>query len=92
MLLLGLADIFSAGLLLSKLYHLPVPQAVLIGAAIYLMLKGIMFLKDIGSIFDIVAGITLLLLNFSIPVPNLVLYAMAALVGSKGAMSLFAKF
>ena len=86
---LGLGDIFGAVLLLSVGYHLDVPQGLIISISIYLFLKAVIFLFDIGSMFDIAAG-TLLILSLFMILPPIVFFILAALLGIKGAMSLFA--
>jgi hypothetical protein len=57
--------------------------------AIYLILKAVIFISDIASLFDFVGGVVLLL-TLSHTLPDYVLYVVAALVGLKGIMSLFA--
>ena len=86
---LGIFDILAAGLLVGAGYHLPMPQGLIITIAVYLILKALIFLTDIGSLFDIVAGI-LLILSLSMSLPPLVFFILAGLVGLKGIMSLFA--
>ena len=86
---LGVFDIFAAGLLVGAGYHLPMPQGLIITVAIYLLLKALIFLMDIGSLFDIIGGI-LLILSLSMSLPPIVFFIFAALVGLKGIMSLFA--
>lgn len=88
-LFLGLLDLISAGLLAGTAYHLTLPQGLIIGFACYLILKSILFLMDIGSLFDIVGGI-LLILSLFIALPAPLLFLSAALVGFKGVMTLFA--
>ena len=85
---LGIFDILAAGLLVGAGYHLAMPQGLIIAVAIYLFLKALIFLMDIGSLFDIVAGI-LLILSLSMTLPPLVFFILAGLVGLKGMMSLF---
>ena len=87
--ILGLVDLMAVGLLLTTAYHLTVPHGLVIGVAVYLLLKGLIFIFDIGSWFDIIAGV-LLILSLFIVVPPFVLFGAAALVGLKGIFSLFA--
>jgi hypothetical protein len=49
----------------------------------------VLFLADIGSLFDIAGGI-LLILSLSMALPPLLLFVFAGLVGFKGILSLFA--
>lgn len=87
--ILGAGDIFGAILLLSAGYRLDVPSGLIIGVSAYLFLKAIIFFFDIGSIFDIAVGI-LLILSLSMTLPLIIFFILAALLGIKGAMSLFA--
>ena len=87
---LGLLDLLSAGLLAGTAYHLPLPQGLIIGLGVYLILKSILFLMDIGSLFDIAGGV-LLILSLSMTLPPILLFVVAGLVGLKGVMSLFAQ-
>jgi len=86
---LGMLDLLAAAVLVGTAYHLPIAHGLIIGLAVYLILKSILFLMDIGSLFDIIAGI-LLILSFSMSLPPLLLFVVAGLVGLKGIMSLFA--
>ncbi|MFH1780473.1 MAG: hypothetical protein ABH841_00465 [Candidatus Nealsonbacteria bacterium] len=86
---LGLLDLLSAGLLVCTAYKLPIPQGLIIGAAVYLLLKAVIFLVDIGSLFDIIGGVLLILSLFMI-LPQILFFIAAGLVGLKGVMSLFA--
>lgn len=86
---LGIFDILAAGLLVGAGYHLAMPQGLVIAVAVYLFLKALIFLMDIGSLFDIIAGV-LLILSLSMSLPPLVFFILAGLVGLKGMMSLFA--
>lgn len=87
--ILGLGDIFGAVLLVATAYSLDIPRGLIITVAVYLFLKALAFLFDIGSVFDIIAGI-LLILSLSIVLPQMVLFISAVLVGTKGIFSLFA--
>ena len=87
--ILGILDLAAAGLLAGTAYHLPFANGLIIGIAVYLILKSLLFLMDIGSLFDIVGGI-LLILSLFITLPPILLFIVAGLVGLKGVMSLFA--
>lgn len=87
--LLGLLDLAAAAVLVSRFYDILIPKGVVIALAVYLLIKAVIFLADIGSFFDIVAAIVLLL-SLSMVLPPFVLFAAAGLVGLKGVMSLFA--
>jgi hypothetical protein len=87
---LGLSDIFTAILLLSKFFNsVEVPVALIIAFSVYVILKGFMFMPDIGSTIDIVAGILLILTLFFV-LPGFILIPFAAILGIKGLFSLFA--
>ena len=88
MLLLGLADIIAGSLLIRGIYNISVPQVLVMVFAGYLIMKGLLFIADIGSMMDLGAGI-LLILTLFINLPILLLIIFAALVGLKGLMSLF---
>ena len=87
--ILGFLDLLAAGLLAGTAYNLPLPQGLIISLAVYLILKSLLFLMDIGSLFDIIGGV-LLILSISMALPPILLYIAAGLVGLKGLMSLFA--
>ena len=89
MLLLGIADIIAGSLLIRGIYNIPVPQIVVIVFAGYLIMKGILFIADIGSLMDLAAGVVLILTLF-FNFPMLILIIFASLLGIKGVMSLFA--
>jgi len=88
MLLLGIADIIAASLLIRELYNIPVPHVIVIIFASYLIMKGVLFISDIGSLMDLVAGI-LLILTIFFNFPMFILIIFASLLGIKGVMSLF---
>ena len=87
--ILGILDLLAAGLLVCAAFNLNVPQGLVIALAVYLFLKALIFLKDIGSLFDVVAGI-LLILSLSMSLAPILLFVLAGLLGLKGLMSLFA--
>lgn len=87
--ILGVFDILAATALVGVAYGVAIPQGLIITVAVYLFLKALIFLMDIGSLFDIIAGI-LLVLSLSITLPPLVLFILAGLIGLKGILSLFA--
>lgn len=87
--ILGIFDLLAAALLVGVAYQVALPTGLVIAVAVYLFLKALMFLMDIGSLFDIVAGI-LLILSLSISLPPLAFFILAGLLGLKGFLSLFA--
>lgn len=86
---LGLLDIFSALLLLGVAFNVDIPQGLIIVISVYLIGKALIFIKDIGSWFDISGGI-LLILSFWFSIPIVILVIVSILIGSKGFLSLFA--
>lgn len=90
MLFLGLADIASALFLIRGVYHWQVPEGVLTVFAAYLIIKAVIFIFDITSIIDLLAG-AVLLLSVTTNIPQFVLYGFAAFLGLKGVMTLLAK-
>lgn len=89
MLILGIADLISALLLIRGVYQIAIPAGLVFFFALYLLIKAVIFISDIGSWMDIIAGI-LLVLSISYSLPTIFLLAFAALIGLKGAMSLLA--
>lgn len=86
--LLGILDIVGAVLLLGVGFHLEIPTGLIVAISIYLIGKALLFIKDIGSWFDIFGGI-LLLLSFIVNIPIAILVVAALLIGSKGILTLF---
>jgi hypothetical protein len=86
---LGILDIAACGVLIGRAYDVAFPKGAVIALAVYLLIKAVLFLADIGSLFDIVGGI-LLILSLSMALPPLLLFIAAGLVGFKGILSLFA--
>jgi len=91
MLLLGITDLISALLLVRGFYEVAIPTAVVLFFAAYLIIKALLFIADIGSIMDIVAGI-LLVLSLFYSMPQSFLFIFAFLVGLKGILSVLAAF
>ena len=89
MFFLGLADIVSALLLLAQPFNFHVSKIIVIVFVAYLFLKAMLFLRDIGSVLDIVAVILLVLSLFYV-LPPLLLFIVAGLLGFKGLLTLFA--
>jgi len=86
--ILGALDLLAAGLLTGTAYKLALPHGLIIGIAAYLLLKSLIFLMDIGSFFDLVGGVLLILSLFR-TLPPIVFFIAAGLVGLKGIMSMF---
>lgn len=86
--ILGLADIITAACLIATGLRVDAPRQMVLFFSLYSILKGLFFLKDIGSVMDIFAG-TLLFLTLFFQFPQSLLYFAAFLVGLKGLLSLF---
>ena len=93
MLILGAADTIAACLLVRGYYDLPfaIPKMIVIVFAVYLLIKGIILIADIGSVFDLVGGILLLLSLANFIHPSILIF-FAVLIGLKGILSLFSVF
>jgi hypothetical protein len=85
----GLLDLIATAILLGTPYGMPAAKVLVIGLAVYLILKAIIFFADIGSVFDVIGGVVLIL-SLNMVLPDFIFYIAAALVGFKGIMSLFA--
>ena len=84
---LGLLDVIATLLLIGVAASLNISQGLIITMSVYLIIKGIVFIIDIASVFDITAG-TLLILSLFVSLPPVLLLIAAVLVGIKGFMSL----
>jgi hypothetical protein len=93
MLILGAADTIAACLLVRGFYDLPfaIPKIIIIFFAAYLLIKGVILIADIGSAFDLVGGILLLLSLANFIHPSILIF-FAVLIGLKGILSLFSVF
>ena len=91
MLFFGIADMVAALVLLAQPYNFSVPAGLIFAFAVFLLLKGFIFFRDIGSLLDIGAGI-LLIVTLSVVPPSPILFIIAGLLGLKGCLSLFARF
>ncbi len=87
MFILGIADLIAALLLTVGLYHFPVPATIIYIFAVYLTLKGLIFIRDIGSLMDLAGGI-LLILNMHFPFLQPLSIIFAVLIGTKGLLSI----
>jgi len=89
MLLLGIGDTIAALLLVRGFYDIFIPTVIVSIFAGYLIIKGIIFIADIGSIMDIAVGI-LLFLTIATTIHFSILLIFAVIVGIKGIMTIFA--
>lgn len=85
--ILGLLDIISAFLLISKCFDFDIPRTIVAFFSSYLLLKAFIFLRDVGSIMDLAAG-TLLILGLYMTLPWEIFVVFGILVGIKGIQSL----
>jgi hypothetical protein len=86
--ILGVLDIIVTLLLIGVALNLEIPMGMIIFFTAILFLKALPFLPDIGSVFDVGAGV-LLILSLFITLPMVVFLIAAGLLGLKGVMSLF---
>jgi len=63
-------------------------ETLLMVIAAYLIIKGLLFLKDFASVIDLIAGLIVVLGIFTIAVPKIPLLIFAVLLLQKGASSL----
>jgi len=87
--ILGLLDIFTALVLILLAKGFTIPLGLIIVLSLFLLLKSIPFLPDIGSIFDS-GAVIILVAGIFINIPCLILFVFSGLLGLKGIMSLFA--
>jgi hypothetical protein len=87
--LMGLLDMNAAILLCAIAWNVEVPLGVAIAIAALMLIKACFYLKDIGSLEDIVV-VALIILSFFLAIPAPILFMAAALVGFKGLCSLAA--
>lgn len=85
--ILGILDILAAIILLSVSFNAGIPKGLVMVISSLLCLKGVIFIFNIISVFDIGIGILLLLSLFMI-LPPLLLFIAAGFLGVKGILSL----
>jgi len=86
---LGILDLAAATLFLANFYRIGVPHGLINLIAVFLVIKGLIFLMDISSIVDIAAGI-ILMMSLSAVLPAMASLPLALFVGFKGVTSLAA--
>lgn len=84
--LMGLLDINAAILLCAIAWNVEVPLGAAIVIAALMLIKAGFYLKDIGSLEDIVVAV-LIIISFFLAIPAPILFIAAALVGFKGLCS-----
>lgn len=87
--LLGLLDIHATILLIAIVLGVKIPLGIIIGTAIFLIAKACIYIKDIGSLTDMLVAV-LILLSIFITLPQWLLYVAIATIGFKGLSSLAA--
>lgn len=90
--ILGILDIIAAFLLFSNAFNIEniyITKQIIISFSTYLLLKSFIFLRDVGSMIDIFAGI-LLLSSLFVEVPIMLFFIVGGFLLLKGIMSLFA--
>ncbi len=88
--ILGGIDIFIALVVFLSVKAHFIPEGLLIGSAIYLVIKGGLFLigKDIASAIDLISGILILISVYLWIMPNAVHYFIAIFLAQKGIFSM----
>jgi len=84
---LGLLDLISVGILIATI-KVTVPLFLIIIFATYLILKGLIFIKDIASILDIIIGLLLVASLFDLHLAQTPTIIFSAFLALKGLMSL----
>jgi len=87
--ILGILDLLAAILLIGIASGVGIPTYVLIFISVCLLFKACVFIYDIGGITDLGIAILIVLSIFLI-IPSWILFIVAAFIGFKGMMSLFA--
>jgi len=87
--LLGLLDIHATILLIAIALGAEVPVGIIVGTAIFLFAKACIYIKDIGSVQDILVA-ALILLSIFTTIPQWILFILAIIIGFKGLSSLAA--
>jgi len=85
--LLGILDMAAAVTLFMAAFSIPFPKNITVIFSIYLLIKGILFIRNIISAIDITGGIVLLL-SLSIGLPGAVVIITAFLLLQKGIFSM----
>ena len=87
--ILGVADMIAALLFFFLGLKIAIPKAILLGFALYLIIKGILFIMDFASIIDIAIGVILLLFYFAIiPSAGVISFICAIFLAQKAFFSL----
>ncbi len=85
--LLGILDIIASAFLFFSVLNIYFPKQMGIVIAIYLILKGIIFITSLVSIIDVLSGI-MLLAGFYFIIPRVIVIVIAILLLQKGIFSL----
>ena len=85
--LLGILDILASLTLFIAVFNIPFPKNIAIIFSAYLLIKGILFIKNIVSAIDILSGVVLLL-SLNIDLPMAVVIITAFLLLQKGIFSM----
>jgi hypothetical protein len=85
--LLGILDMISASVLVLAFFGI-IWKVLIIGSAVYLGIKGIIFIKDIASIFDLLAA-ACLILSLMFTLPKIIFIILALILAQKAFFSFF---
>ncbi|PIU75877.1 hypothetical protein COS75_01845 [Candidatus Pacearchaeota archaeon CG06_land_8_20_14_3_00_35_12] len=87
--ILGAADMAVAVFFLLLGLKIAIPKALILGFALYLIIKGAMFITDIVSILDLAVGVIMILFYFAIiPSAGIISFVCAVFLAQKAFFSL----
>lgn len=84
----GALDITASIFLFLAAFNIFLPKQIYIAFAVYLLLKGVIFIKSFISVIDLVSGV-IILINPYFTVPKAILIIVAILLMQKGIFSMF---
>ncbi len=88
--ILGVLDIIASILLFIAPSNLSIPERLIWTFALYLVIKGAVFVLSIVSVVDIIGGVMLLISLTSITIPKTIFFVVAFIIAQKGIFSLLA--
>ncbi len=89
--ILGVLDVIASILLFIAPFNLSIPERVIWAFALYLIIKGVIFVLSIISVVDIIGGVMLLISLTSITIPKTIFFIVAFIIAQKGIFSLLAE-
>lgn len=89
--IMGVLDIIASILLFIAPFNLSLPERLVWTFALYLIIKGVIFILSIISIVDIIGGAMLLISLTNITIPKTIFFIVAFIIAQKGIFSLLAE-